>query len=104
MTLPPSPPRNLADTDASESAPPKLVYPTLTLPPIDGPLTGESRAQIVALMAEDLRKYHAFTSEADAVRSLLATQRYSAFHVLRFVDDARQVAMQETVAKEMSES
>jgi len=76
-----------------------------TLRLIEGPLTGPRarRELIVARMAKDLVTYDAFRVEADAIRALMARE-YSPFDVLRFVDDARQVAVQEIVAKEMSKS
>lgn len=70
---------------------------------IDGSMTDPAarREQVVARMAKDLIAYDAFRIEADAIRALMSRE-YSPFDVLRFVDDARQVAMQEIVAKEMS--
>lgn len=61
----------------------------------------ESRHAIVTRMAGDLIKYDAFQNETDAIRSLMS-RGYSPFDVLRFVDDARQAAMQRVVAREMS--
>jgi hypothetical protein len=74
----------------------------LSFPLIDGPLApqSEGRDDLVRRMAADLVTYDAFRVEADAIRSLMA-KGYSSFAVLRFVDDARQVAMQEIVAAEM---
>lgn len=70
---------------------------------LDGPMTDPRarREHVVMRMAKDLVAYDAFRVEADAIRALMARE-YSPFDVLRFVDDARQVAMQEIVAKEMS--
>jgi hypothetical protein len=74
----------------------------LNFPLIDGPLAthGESRDELVKRMAADLVTYDAFRNEADAIRSLMA-RGYPSFAVARFVDDARQVAMQGVVAAEM---
>lgn len=75
------------------------------IPLIDGSLLArrESRNDVVARMASDITKYDAFRNEGDAIRSLMSAG-YSPFDVLRYVDDARQVAMQEVVAAEMSRS
>lgn len=77
---------------------------TAILRAIDGPLVDAAalRADVVARMAKDLVKYEAYGVETDAIRSLM-NRGYSPYHVLRWVDDARQVAMQEIVAREMSE-
>jgi hypothetical protein len=66
---------------------------------IDGPLMDPAarREHVVAAMAGDLIAYDAFRVEADAIRALMARE-YSPFDVLRFVDDARQVAIQEIYA------
>jgi hypothetical protein len=75
----------------------------LNFPLIDGSLSErrESRDELVKRMAADLVTYDAFRNEGDAIRSLMA-KGYSSFAVLRFVDDARQVAMQCVVAAEIS--
>jgi hypothetical protein len=77
------------------------MKPALRL--IDGPLLDPAiRGKDVAIrMAKDLIAYDAFRVEADAIRSLM-NRGYSPFDVLRYVDDARQVAMQDIVAREIS--
>lgn len=74
------------------------------IPLIDGSpvLRRESRADVVKRMAADLVKFDAFRDEGDAIRSLMHRQ-YSPFDVLRYVDDARQVAVQDVVAREISQ-
>lgn len=95
---------NLSDTAEGRRVASALVCPD---PPFVGPLilpNEPAYTDIVAAMAADLTRFDAFTDEADAVRSLMATGRYGAFHILRFIDDARQLAMQGVVAREMGES
>jgi hypothetical protein len=72
---------------------------------IDGPLmsTFDRRKAMIERMAKDLVKFDAAQNEADAIRSLMA-RGYSPFAVLRYVDDARQVAFQSIVAREMAKS
>lgn len=73
-----------------------------TFPLIDGPLSAphESREDLVRRMAERLVTYDAYRNEGDAIRCLMM-KGFSPFEVMRFVDDARQVATQSVVAKEM---
>lgn len=75
-------------------------------PLIDGPLVmtvQESREDLVRRMAERLVTYDAYRNEGDAIRCLMM-KGFSPFEAIRFVDDARQVAMQSVVAKEMMDS
>ncbi|MBN9007285.1 MAG: hypothetical protein J0H40_17950 [Rhizobiales bacterium] len=58
------------------------------------------RAETVKTMASDLLRFDSFRTESDAIRSLFG--HYPMFAIAALVDDARQVAMQETVAMEMS--
>ena len=51
-------------------------------------------------MASDLIRFDAFANEQDAMRALLARD-YRPFDVFVLLDDVRQVAMQEIVAREM---
>jgi hypothetical protein len=74
-----------------------------TFPLIDGPLC-EPRDQLIARMAADLVRFDAFHNREDAVRALMWRKDYSPFLVMRFADDARQVAMQDVVAREMAAS
>ena len=80
------------------------VNPSLFL--IDGGLTQQplSRSQVAALMAADLVRLDAWRSEADAIRALMALKLYSTFEIMTCVDDARQAAAQEIVAREMAAS
>lgn len=73
---------------------------------IDGGLTQQplSKAQVTALMAKDLIRLDAWRTEADAIRALMALKLYSTFEIMAYVDDARQAAAQEIVAKEMAAS
>lgn len=78
---------------------------------IDGPICAphQSREDTVKRMAQRLVKYDAFRNEGDAIRTLMARapleqESFSPFDVLRFVDDARQVAMQDVVASLMRDS
>ena len=74
-------------------------------PLIDGPLSAphEGREGLVRRMAERLVTYDVFANEGDAMRCLMM-KGFSPFEVIRFVDDARQVAMQDVVAREMAAS
>lgn len=71
---------------------------------IDGPLvvSRECRTVLVQRMAADLIRLDSFRDENDAVRSLIATEKYSAFDIVRLIPDAQQVAQQEIVAAEIS--
>ena len=59
-----------------------------------------SRAETVKKMAAHLLQFDSFRTESDAIRSLFG--HYPMFDIAVLVDDARQVAMQKTVATEMS--
>ncbi len=80
------------------------MNPSLYL--IDGGLAQQPlpKAQVVALMADELVRRDAWRTEADAIRSLMGLKLYSSFEIMSYVDDARQAAAQETVAKVMGES
>lgn len=75
---------------------------------LDGPIwpgtPPSKRQRLVSDMAQDLLKFDSFRNEADAWRSLIFSGRYKSFDVMVAIDDARQLAMQETVAKEMASS
>ena len=67
-------------------------------------MTRAERDNMVCAMAGALIKYDAFRDPNDAIRCLMA-KGYSPFLVLRFADDAMQVAQQEAiVAREMSQT
>ncbi len=72
---------------------------------VDGPLmtAPERRTATVARMARLLAEADAFAIRGDAIRHLLASG-YPVSDVFILVDDARQVAMQTVVAREMSAS
>lgn len=71
---------------------------------IDGPLVdvNSRRSDIVKRMAVDLVRFDAFRTEPDAIRSLHGA-RYSMGDIVMCVDDARQAAMSDVVAREMVE-
>ncbi len=73
---------------------------------IDGGLTQQplSKAQVTALMAKDLIRLDAWRSEPDAIRVLMVLKLYSTFEIMTCVDDARQAAAQEIVAREIAAS
>lgn len=75
---------------------------------IDGALYSDTRLrrlELVERMADDLVKWDAWRNEHDAFRSLIWSNRYpSSMEVSCCLDDARQLAAQIVVAKEMSES
>lgn len=76
----------------------------LTFPLVDGPRC-ETREALIQRMAADLIRFDAFRNRDDAVRSLMWRKDYSAFLVMRFADEARQIAVQDTlVAAEMAKS
>jgi hypothetical protein len=76
----------------------------------DGPLLAKSRAEIVKAMAADLVRLDAWRNQQDAMRALLWQRDASgqpvfcSFEVSRYLDDARQAAMQNAVAKVMGAS
>ena len=67
---------------------------------IDGPLVVVNRKERVEQMAAALIEAATFGDERDAIRSLIG--RFTPVDVMMLVDDARQVAVQSTVAREMS--
>lgn len=69
---------------------------------IDGALARQSREDVVNEMAAILISADAYQTEAGAIRVLMQSKVYSGFEILRFLDDARQAAAQEIVAREMS--
>lgn len=62
-----------------------------------------NRAALIEAIAKDLIRYDALACEQDSIRSLFG-RGYPMVDIVMLLDDARQVAMQEIVAKEMSES
>jgi len=67
---------------------------------IDGPLVDTRRAELVARMASDLVETATAGDERDAIRSLFG--KYAIADIMMLIDDARQAAQQEIVAREMS--
>jgi hypothetical protein len=67
----------------------------------DGPLAAAraAREATVHAMAADLIRFESFHTTSDAVRSLMG--HYKAMEIALYADDARQVAMQGVVAREM---
>lgn len=61
------------------------------------------RRELVERMAKDLIRYESYVTEPDAIRSLFG-RGYSMPDIVMLIDDARMVAFQEIVAKEMSGS
>ena len=61
----------------------------------------QHRQSMVRQMARDLVRYDAHANEADSIRSLFG-RGYSMVDIVILIDDARQVAMQEIVAREMA--
>lgn len=72
-------------------------------PMTSGPMPFTSRQDLVVAMAADLVFYDAFRSETDAIRSLYGTRRYNMGYIMLCIDDARQLAFQTVVAREMSD-
>lgn len=70
---------------------------------IDGPLVYTQRAETVAKMAKTLIEEDAFQNEQDAIR-LLTFKGFGLVEVFHMIDDARQVATQHVVAREMAKS
>ena len=70
---------------------------------LDRPLADffTARRKTVERMAADLVRFEAFRSETDAIRSLYGAG-YPMLDIVVCVDDARQAAMQQVVAREMS--
>jgi hypothetical protein len=71
---------------------------------IDGPLmmAPERRAAVLECMARDLVDDDAIAERGDAVRALHA-RGYVALDIMILVEEARALAFQEIVSKEMSE-
>lgn len=71
---------------------------------LDGPLmlTPERRAAMTLQMAAILLADDAHVDRGDAIRCLRGRE-YNAIDVMMLVDDARAVAVQDLVAKEMSD-
>lgn len=79
-----------------------ISLPRLRL--VDGPLIEtKPRRDVVQKMAADLIRFGAVENEQDSIRSLFGNG-YSMVDIVMLIDDARQVAMQEIVAKEMGKS
>jgi hypothetical protein len=71
---------------------------------LDGPLilAPERKQEMAEEMAALLLDANAYLDRGDAIRLLRAAD-YNALNVMLCVDDARHLAMQEIIAKEMSE-
>ncbi len=80
---------------------------TETILLLDGPISVSGalskRQRLVSDMAAVLLQFDAFRNQSDSWWTLSNCRRWSTFDILNCLDDARQVAMQETVAKVMSE-
>jgi hypothetical protein len=78
-----------------------VSYPDIRL--LDGPLLAgaERRQHLVQMMATDLVAYDALHNEQDAVRSLYG-RGYRTPDIMSLLDEARALAFQDIVAKEMS--
>jgi hypothetical protein len=64
-----------------------------------------SRHATIVRMASDLIRFDALNTREDSLRSLMCDRgRYSTYEIAMLVDEARAVAVQERVAREMSES
>jgi hypothetical protein len=72
---------------------------------LNGPImtAPERREALLERMAKDIAAYHVCADRQDAVR-VLHQLGYDVTDIHVLVDDARQVAMQDIVAREMSES
>ena len=74
---------------------------------LDGPISvtaGLSKRQrLVSDMARALLDANSFRQERDSILTLVGLARWSSFDITVCIDDARQVAMQETVAMEMAD-
>lgn len=70
---------------------------------IDGPLIDVNRIETVARMAKVLIAEDCFQCERDAIW-MLRHKGFSPVAVFSMIDDARQVAMQHVVAREMAKS
>jgi hypothetical protein len=77
------------------------LHPLLDSPLMDAPTR---RQLLVERMAADLVKYDAAQNEADAIRCLVFGCGYFSGDVMMLVDDARALAFQDIVAKEMTRS
>ena len=74
---------------------------------IEGGLVNVTRSEMVRQMVADLIRFDAAGNEADAIRSLYGTNRYSMTDIVMNIDNVRQAAFQRTVdvvAREMVES
>lgn len=60
-----------------------------------------AREDLARRMAADLVRHDAYANKWDAVRCLLA-KKYDSVDVAILLDDARQVAMQDVVAREIA--
>jgi hypothetical protein len=78
-----------------------MTYPPIRL--LDGPLMAyrERRKAVAERMAKDLLRFESYLTEQDAIRSLYGAG-YPMADIVMLVDDARQLAVQEIVAMEMS--
>ncbi len=67
---------------------------------VDGPVVEVNRADRVAQMAKTLIELSTYADKDDAILSVRG--KFSAVEIMMMIDDARQVAMQHVVAREMS--
>lgn len=74
---------------------------TVPLRLIEGGLVNVARDDIIKRMAADLVKYDAFRNKQDAVRCLMC-RGYPTFEIARLLEDARALAFQDVVAREIS--
>lgn len=72
-------------------------------PLIDGSLVPlrQYHQDLTQRMADDLVRFNAFSNEQDSIRSLYGTRQYKMVDIMALIDDARQIAMQSVVAKEI---
>lgn len=63
----------------------------------------ERRKDLTERMAADIVKYESWRTEQDAIRSLFG-RGYAMADIVMLVDEARTLAFQEVVAKEMGQS
>lgn len=65
-------------------------------------LPRDEASDLIDRMAADLIRFEATGTESDAIRSLMATRRYSYGDIATLVDDALAAARQTIVAAEMA--
>lgn len=74
-------------------------------PLIDGSLVPlrHRHQELAQRMADDLVRLDAFQQERTAIRVLFESRQYKMLDIMALIDDARQIAMQDAVAREMSD-